>query len=131
MRRVWELLLCAYLLLWVPLSLAGEILGALPLLHIRGAPAVLELGAHTAVAALCATAGWMVFDRSPAAAGAATLAVIAAAAVSVQSLLWTALPQQTAPGQHLPLAVAALAHAAFWLMLIRFGRLGAGDTGRR
>ena len=119
MHRGWALLLCGYLLGWVPLNFANEILGTFPSLGMRGVTAIVELAAHALVAILCATAGWMVWTRAPAAWPMAAASVAASTITSIQSLFWTALPRNIAPGQKLPLAAAAVVLAVFWLLLIR------------
>ena len=58
-RRLLTVLLCGYLLLWIPLGIANEVLITLPSLDMRGAPALAELAFHLVVGILCATAGWM------------------------------------------------------------------------
>lgn len=118
MRRGWALLLCAYLLWWVPLDFANELLATIPSLPMRGAPALVELIVHGAVAMLCATAGWMLWVRGPAASAFAAVAVAAAGLVSLQSLFLTVLPRDTAPGERLPLFLLTCAHVTFWLLMI-------------
>lgn len=118
MPRALALLLCAYLIGWVPLNFAARLLGALPSLGMRGAPAFAELAVHGAVAALCAAAGWMVWIQSPGRWPLAAAAVAAAGAATLQPLFWTVLPSSLAPGQRWPLTALVLAHAGFWLVLI-------------
>ena len=123
MPRGWALLLCAYLLGWVPLNFAGELFATVPSLQMRGAPALLELAFHGAVAMLCATAGWMLWVRAPPGPAIAAVAVAMAALVSLQSLFLTVLPRNTAPGERLPIASIVFAHTTFWLIMIhRSGR---------
>ena len=114
-----RLLLSAFLLVWVPANFAAELLSSLPGLAARGAPAVIELIAHGAVAALAAAAGIAVRTDSSSALPLAALAVAAATVVAVQSLYWSFLPQQTMPGDRLPLAGSNLAHGAAWLLYFR------------
>jgi hypothetical protein len=118
MHRFWTLLLCVYLLGWLPLEFAGELFGTVGSLDMRGAPAVVELAAHMVVAAVCAAAGWAMWTQAPAARTLAIAAVIAAALAAVQSLYWTVLPRNLAPGDRLPLATLAVVHAAFWLVML-------------
>lgn len=120
MPRAWTLLLVAYLLVWVPVSFAGEFFATLPSIGRRGVLAVTELAAHAGAAAICATAAWMLLVRSPSAGTGAAIAVIVSGLVTIQSLFWTVLPRQIAPGQALPLAALASVHMAFWLALLRF-----------
>ena len=122
MRRGWTLLLGAYLLLWVPITFANEIFAAGPSLGMRGAPALVELAVHGVVTVLCAAAGWMLLAAAPAALPVASGAVAAAALVSIQSLVWTRLPRQTAPGERVPLVLLILAHAIFWLVMLARAR---------
>lgn len=117
-HRVLTLLLAAYLLVWVPAGFATELLAAFPSLDMRGRAAVLELSVHAAVAVLSATAGYMCLVRARAAAPFASAAVVAAAATALQSLWWTVLPRQVAPGQALPLAALSCVLAGFWLLVI-------------
>ena len=125
MRRTAVLLLSLYLLGWVPLRYANELLVTYPSLDMRGAPAAIELLLHGGVAVLSATAGWMIWIRAPAAPGLAVAAVVASGAAALQSLFWTSLPHQVAPGAEWPLAVASLLHTLFWLGVIAFGRRDA------
>ncbi len=118
MRRVWVLLLCAYLLGWVPLNFANELFATVPSLQMRGAPAIIELALHGMAAMLCATAGWMLWVGAPAGLTLAAAAVTAAGLVSLQSLFFTVLPRNTAPGERIPLALVTCAHTAFWLAII-------------
>ncbi len=116
------LLLCVYLVAWVPLRFANELFASAPSLDMRGIPALLELAAHAVVALMCATAGWMVWIRSPAAVPLSEGAVVASFMMSIQSLFWTVLPSDVVPGHRLPLAAIAFALALFWLALIELAR---------
>jgi len=118
MSRPWRLLLCLYLLGWVPLNFATELLSTIPSIGMRGAPAILELIVHGAAAMLCATAGWMLMIQAPAALDAAAVAVIVSAIVRIQLLFWSVLPRNLAPGERLPLSALACANALFWLVMI-------------
>jgi hypothetical protein len=122
MHRGWTLLLCLYLLVWVPLNYAVELLGVLPSLGVRGLPALVEIGAHGVAAAVSAAAGWMLWVRSPSAFAFAAIAVAANGIATIQSLYWSMLPRQSAPGERLPLALLTLAVTAFWLLFLRLGR---------
>jgi hypothetical protein len=119
MPRIWTLLLCVYLLLWVPLNFAVELLGVLPSLATRGPSAAAEVLFHAIVAVTCVTAGWMVWTGAPAALPMAAVAVAASGAAAMQSLFWTVLPRQLAPGERLPLAALTVVHTLFWLIWIR------------
>src|SRR5687768_11101040 len=118
MLRGWAILLSAYLFVWVPVNFAVELIGTVPSLGMRGTPAWIELGFHGVTAVLCAAAGRMMRTGAPAALSAATLGVVAAAIVSIQSLLWTALPRDVAPGARWPLLAMAAATGGFWLFII-------------
>ena len=127
-HRVWALLLCVYLLAWVPFRFASEFLVTVPSLGMRGTPAVIELVVHGLVAILCATAGWMIWVRSPAAPLAAAGAVVASGLASIQSIFWTVLPRNLAPGEELPLSAAVGVHMLFWLVLIRRSAVSFGPV---
>lgn len=119
MRHRWPLiLLAAFLLVWEPLRLAGELLGSLPTLDMRGPLAFVELAVHAGVAAIAAAAASSLWNGAAHARRLATIALAASATVSVQSLYWSGLPQQAAPGQQLPLAALAVAHAAGWTIYL-------------
>jgi hypothetical protein len=116
--RGWALVLCAYLLAWVPVGFAIELFSSLPSIGRRGLLAAAELTAHALAAIACAAAGWMLLIRAPAAATAAASAVVISAVASMQSLFWSALPRNIAPGARLPLAALTCGHAVFWLVVI-------------
>jgi hypothetical protein len=118
----WLLLLCAFLFVWEPRKLAGEIGASLDTLSMRGPAAVVELVAHAAVAALAMAAAWALWIGNPRAPAIAAAALAASAAAAVQSLYWSRLPGQTMPGDHLPLAILAVAHAAGWIAYLRISR---------
>ncbi len=124
--RGWLLLLAAWLFLWEPMRLAGELAASVGTIGMRGTGGVVELAAHAVVAALAATAAWGVWIRHPRAPAVASLALAASAAVAVQSVYWSYLPGDVAPGQQLPRAAAAIAHAAGWMTyLLRSRRVRA------
>ena len=122
MARGWLLILCGYLALWQPMSFASEVTATLPTLGMRGSAGVLELVAHFAVAAIAVAAGWGLWVGNPGAPRMAEIAMVLCAAVSVQSLYWTRLPHDVMPGDRLPLAVLAMAHATGWIMYLRKSR---------
>jgi hypothetical protein len=122
MHRGWAVLLCVYLLGWVPLNYATELLATVPSLGMRGTPAVVELVARGLVTILCATAGWMVWTSASGSWPIAMSAIVAAAAASIQSLFWTVLPRNVAPGDKWPLGAVVLVHMIFWLVLIGTAR---------
>jgi len=122
MPRGWLLLLCVMLLLWRPLDFATELAAALPSLGMRGAVGAIELLAHGGVAALSVAAVRALGAAVPAGPRLATAALIASAVATVQSLYWSVLPHQTMPGDRLPLAILAVAHAAAWLVYLNRSR---------
>lgn len=120
--RGWLLLLCAYLAAWQPIKLASEISATLGSLGMRGPAAVVELSAHAAITAFAVAAGWGLWIGNPRAPAFAEIALAACAVASVQSLYWTRLPGNTMPGDRLPLAIAAIAHATGWVVYLRKSR---------
>lgn len=122
MARGWLLLLGAFLMLWEPMRVAGELQDSLGTLAMRGAGGVIELVTHAGVAALAVAAGWALWSGNPAARGFAIAALAASAAVSVQASYWSALPHQTMPGERLPMALLAVAHAAAWIVYLKRSR---------
>jgi hypothetical protein len=121
MRRGLILLLCAYLLVWIPVGFAIELFASVSSLAMRGGVAILELAAHAAVAMFCAVAGYMLLIRAPAARGAARAAVIVAALGGIQAIYWTVLPRQLAPGEALPTLAVVCGSAVFWVFVLRIG----------
>jgi hypothetical protein len=124
--RLGGQLLSSYLLIWVPGTFAAELLTTLPSVGVRGPLAWLELSVHAIVAMTCAVAGRMLRIDSPSATTVAAAGVIARAIISLQSLFWTVLPRDVAPGMRLPLALLACAIAIVWLAVIRW----IGGSGR-
>ena len=120
MRRTgWLLILCLYLGAWQPLNFAAELSASLGSLAMRGPVGAAELLAHAVVTALAVAAAWGLWIGNPAAPALDVLAVGASAAISIQSLYWTWLPHNIMPGDRLPLAVLAVAHAACWTIYLR------------
>jgi hypothetical protein len=119
MRRGWALLLSVYLCVWVPANFAAAVLATIPSVEMRGALAIVELGLRGLVTLLAVVAGWMISTRAPAAVPFARAAVIAAGAASIQSLFWTVLPHDVAPGQRQPFAALAITNTIFWLVILR------------
>jgi hypothetical protein len=117
-------LLCVALLLWRPLDFAIELPMALPSLGMRGAVGAIELLFHAAVAAIAVAAVRAIWGGMPAGVLLACIALIASAVASVQSLNWSALPRQTAPGEALPLSIGAVLHASAWLLYLRMTNRG-------
>jgi hypothetical protein len=120
--------LAVYLIGWVPLGFIGELLVTVPSIDMRGVPSVVELGAHGLVAMLSFTAGWMLWSGAPAALPLAAVAAVATGMVSVQSVYWTVLPTNIAPGEELPLTVLAFGRTAVWLVIIRAAHRRAFKT---
>jgi hypothetical protein len=112
-------LLSSYLLIWAPGTFAMELLTALPSIGVRGPAAWIELTVHGVVAVTCAVGGRMLRNASPAGPAVAAAGVVMRAVISLQSLFWTTLPRDVAPGTHLPLALLTCANAALWLIVIR------------
>jgi hypothetical protein len=119
MPRGWLLLLCLALLLWRPLDFALELSMALPSLEMRGPVGAIELLFHAAVAAIAVGAVRAIWGGMPAGLLLARIALISSAVASVQSLNWSVLPRQTAPGEALPLSIGAVLHASAWLLYLR------------
>jgi hypothetical protein len=94
---------------------AIELLSALPSMGMRGPVAWIELALHGVVAAFCAVAGRMIRLGSPAAASLAAAGIITRAAVTIQSLFWTRLPTDVAPGTRGVFTVLACLNAGLWL----------------
>lgn len=115
-------MLASWLFLWEPLRLAGELAGSMGTIGMRGAAGAAELAVHAVVAAIAATAAWGLWIRHPRAPAAATIALVASAAVTVQSAYWSYLPGDIGPGQQLPRAVVAIAHAAGWITYLQRSR---------
>lgn len=120
--RGWLLLLCGWLFVWEPMRVAGEIAGAFGTLGMRGVAGTVELAAHGAVASVAVAAAWGLWHGSPAGPRIASGALAASAAVTVQTMYWSHLPGDVAPGQPLPLSILAVAHAAGWIVYLRRSR---------
>ena len=119
MSRVWQLLLCATLLFWRPLDFAIEFLSTLPSLGQRGVAGVVEVLVHGAVAALAMAAVRALSNALPSGLLLARAALIASAAVTIQSFYWSVLPHQTMPGDKLPLSILGVLVAGGWLVYLR------------
>ena len=120
--RGWLLLLCGFLAAWQPLKFASEVSLSLGTLEMRGPAGILELIVHGLVTALAVAAGWGLWVGNPGAPAFAEVAVAGSAIVAVQSLYWTRLPMNTMPGDRLPYAIVAIAHAAGWIAYLRKSR---------
>jgi hypothetical protein len=118
----WLMLLCAYLLVWVPLNFAALATRSLPSIDSRGAAAAVELVAHAVSAALCAAAGWMLSGRNPAGIQFGLAALAMQVAVTIQALWTSTLPRDVAPGVALPLALFSIVHASGWALYLSRSR---------
>lgn len=118
----WLVVLCGYLAVWQPLTLAAEVTATLGTFAMRGPAGAAELFAHAVVAAIAFAAGWGLWIGNPNAPALAEIALAACAAATIQSLYWTWLPHNTMPGDRLPLAVVSVAHSAGWIVYLRRSR---------
>lgn len=122
MPRGWLLVLCAVLLLWRPLDFAMELPLTLPSLGMRGIAGGAELLFHGAVAVLAIAAVRALAGALPIGPTLAAAALVASAGASIQSLFWSALPNQVVPGSELPLAALSTVHALAWLLYLKRSR---------
>lgn len=122
MPRGWLLVLCAVLLLWRPLDFAMELPLTLPSLGMRGIAGGAELLFHGAVAVLAIAAVRALAGALPIGPTLAAAALVASAGASIQSLFWSALPNQVVPGSELPLAALSTLHALAWLLYLKRSR---------
>ena len=122
MRPRFLLLLCAYLAVWIPFNAAALASSSLPSVDTRGAAAAVELAAHLGSAALCVAAGWMLWNRNPAGARLAAIALCVNAVVAVQGLHFSALPRDVPPGLAGPLTILTLGFCLTWLVYLRRSR---------
>jgi hypothetical protein len=128
-RNIFTQLLSSYLLIWAPATFAVDFLRTLPSIGVRGPGAWIELAVHGIVAMTCAAGGRMLRIGTPAGPAVAAAGVAARAVIGVQSLFWTALPRDVAPGTHLPIALLTCANAVLWLMVIRSISRSGPDRG--
>ena len=122
MRPRLLLVLCAYLVVWVPFNAAAVASASLPSLAGRGASAPLELAVHLLSAVLCVGAGWMLWGRNPAGISLAVVALSLNAVVTVQALHVSALPRDVPPGTAGPLAAGVILFTVGWLLYLRRSR---------
>ena len=115
-------LLAAFLFIWETMRVAGEILTSFSSLSMRGPGAVVELLTHVSVAALAVAAAWSLLNDAPHASSLAVAAVLLSALVTVQSLHWSALPRQTAPGDERFFSAIAVAHSAMWVVYLKWSK---------
>jgi len=114
----WLRLLRLVLNVWQPATFAAELLMSIGSLGMRGAPAIIELFAHGASAALSVAASMALANDNPAGPSMAGAALVTAAILGVQSLYWSSLPHHTMPGDKLPLAIVTVAFSAAWLIYL-------------
>ena len=119
MPRGVRWLLCATLLVWRPLDFAIEFPSTLSSLGMRGAPGVIELLFHGAVAALAVAGVRALSNAMPSGLMLARAALAGSAVATVQSFYWSVLPHQTMPGDKLPLATLGVVVAGVWLVYLR------------
>lgn len=119
----WLPLLCVALLIWRPLNFAIELPATLPSLPVRGPLALIEMIFHATIAVLAVAAARAIWGHMASALAMARLALLGSAAASIQSLNWSVLPSQTAPGEPVPYSILAALHAGLWLFYLqRFSR---------
>ena len=121
-RRIAAQLLGSYLLIWAPGTFAVELISALSTMGMRGLPAWIELGVHGVVATVCGVAGRMLRIGAPAAKALAASGILARAAISIQSLIWTTLPRDVAPGTRGLFIALACINALVWLGVLYWSR---------
>lgn len=114
----WMLLLCAYLMVWIPFNFSALANRTLPSIDSRGLAAGFELAANAIVAIVCATAGFMLWVRNPAGAWLGRAALVLVAAITIQAVTVSTLPRDLAPGLAVPIVVVTLAHAIAWTAYI-------------
>ena len=100
-----------------PLHFSGEVIGVLPTITYRGWAAMIELALHAGVAALCAMAGFALLNDAPDGRRIATTAILVSFIRVIQSTWWSALPDNTIPGDE-PMKIAIAAGAAAIALLI-------------
>ena len=110
--------MAALLIAWEPWRFAAEALTVLSTIGYRGALAAVELAAHGAVAALCAAAGFALWNGAPDARRLAITAVLTSVARGIQSLHFSTLPNNTPPGDEWLVASVAAAVGALALLVI-------------
>ena len=123
-----EWLIGLLLLVWEPLNFAVRGLQVLPTLAYRCWAASLELGAHGLIAAFCAAAGMMLWNGAADARRLAQVAIVVSVARVLQSVYWSALPNDTVPGQEWIQAAAATAIGITLSVILHLG--GATRSGR-
>lgn len=115
-------IVAALLVFLEPLRFAAEALRVLPTIAYRGAFAIVELVAHGLIAALSAAAGLALWNGSPDGRRLARFAIIAVTARTIQSMIWTVMPNNTPPGSELLSAGVAIAISVAALLVLRRSR---------
>jgi len=101
-----------------PLRFVFELLRVLSTIVYRGPIAAAELALHAVVAVVCAGAALAFWNGSADARRLATMAVVASATRVIQSVYWSALPDDTAPGDELVVAITALIIGTLMIVLV-------------
>ena len=110
--------LAVALLAWEPLNFAVKALAVLPTIVYRGVVPAIELVVYAAIAALNATAGLALLNRTPASHRLATVAVLASCARTIHSVTLSSLPDETPPGAEPYVVVFALTATILALAII-------------
>ena len=103
--RVGRLVIAGWLLFFGIMNYSTVLVGSIWTVGARGFPAILELIAHGAIAAVAAAAIAALVSESPAAPRLSAIAIVLVAAATIQSQFVSWLPRQTSPGQAVPTAV--------------------------
>ena len=104
------------------MTFAAELTSAMETLAMRGALGVIELLAHGCVTAFAVAGAWGLWIGNPSAPAMAEVAVACCTLEALQSLTWSRLPHNIAPGDRLPIALAAMTHATGWIVYLRKSR---------
>jgi hypothetical protein len=91
-------------------------------LGFRGPIAIVELVASGVIAALSVAAAWSLLNGAPHGVPLARLALIATTLRELLALYWTRLPSNVAPGTRGISSALIAAHAAAWLLYLRWIR---------
>ena len=117
-RQFMIRVVAALLLAWEPFSFAVEALTVLPTIAYRGWLASIELACHALVAALAASGGLALWNRTSSARRLATIAIVLSVARTVQTAWWSTLPSATVPGSEPFIAIIAALIGAVCLALL-------------
>ena len=113
--RGWLLVLCAWLLIWGPMSFALIASNTLPALSVRGLPLAVGLLARTGVTAFGLAAGIALITRRGPAVSMAKLALILSAATDLVVYATPYFPNNRMPGDTPFYVAASLAYHGLWL----------------